>query len=99
MRLMLRGTPFATLDGMSPVGRALHERFESVCRTELQRLRRKTAALSPEERAEVDDVSVAIAHGIASRLGAALDAAGTEELASVVMRLFAVSAAPVEGHS
>jgi glutamyl-tRNAGlu reductase-like protein len=84
---------------MSPVGRALHERFETVCRGELERLRRKNAAFSPEERAQVDAATVAVARGIASRLDAALEAADTGELASVVMRLFAVNAAPVEEHS
>ena len=77
---------------MSPVGRALHDRFDEVCRTELQRLRRKTASLSPEQRAEVDALTVAVAQGIASRLDAALDAPGSGDLASVVMRLFAVNA-------
>jgi Glutamyl-tRNAGlu reductase, dimerisation domain len=83
---------------MSPVGRALHQRFETVCQTELQRLRRKTAALSPTERAEVDALAVAVARGMASRIGAALDAAETGEVAAVVMRLFAVNAS-VEEHS
>lgn len=85
-----RGISFATSGGMSPVGRALHEHFDEVCRTELQRLRRKTASLSPEQRAEVDALTFAVAQGIASRLDAALDAPGSGDLASMVMRLFAV---------
>jgi glutamyl-tRNAGlu reductase-like protein len=74
---------------MSPVGRALHSRFEEVCRNELVRLRRKTASLSPEERAEVDAMSVEITRGIAARMEAALSA-GDTEIAHVVARLFAV---------
>jgi hypothetical protein len=74
---------------VSPVGRALHRQFEAVCRTELTRLRRKTAALSPDERAEVDAISVEVTLGIASRLEAAL-AAGGSDVTDVVARLFAV---------
>lgn len=84
---------------MSPVGCALRNRFDEVCRTELQRLRRKTASLSPEQRAEVDALTVAVAHGIASRLDAALDTPGSGDLASVVMTLFAVNTSPQEGRS
>jgi hypothetical protein len=76
---------------MSPAGRALHERFEQVSRTELQRLRRKTASLSPEARAEVDALSVEIAARIAARLDAALEHPDGGALAPVVMQLFAVS--------
>ena len=74
---------------MSPVGRVLHKRFDEVCRTELQRLRRKTASLSPDQRAEVDALTVEVAHAIALRLDAALDRSGADDLASLVLRLFA----------
>jgi hypothetical protein len=74
---------------MSPIGHALHNRFDEVCRTELQRLRRKTAALSPEDRAEVDAISVEVTRAIASRMEAALTAGGTD-VAEVVARLFVV---------
>jgi hypothetical protein len=75
---------------MSPIARALHDRFDEVCRTELQRLRRKTAALSPEERAEVDAISREVTMAIASRLEAALEARDGVPLAGIVGRLFAV---------
>lgn len=75
---------------MSPIAQALHLRFEEVCRAELQRLRRKTASLTPEERAEVDAISVAVTTAIAARVGAALDAHQESELADIVARLFAV---------
>jgi hypothetical protein len=77
---------------MSPIGHALHHRFDEVCRTELQRLRRKTATLSPEDRAEVDAISVEVTRAIASRMDAALAASGTD-VAEVVARLFAVRGA------
>lgn len=79
---------------MSPIGRALHEKFDEVCRTELQRLRRKTASLSAEERAEVDAMSVAVTQAIAARVEAALALQQGPELPELVARLFAV--APVE---
>jgi hypothetical protein len=74
---------------MSPIGHALHSQFEQVCRNELSRLRRKTASLSPEDRAEVDAASVEVTRAIASRMEAALSAGGTD-VAEVVARLFAV---------
>lgn len=84
---------------MSPVGRALHSRFEEVCRTELQRLRRKTASLTPEQRAEVDALSVEVTQGIASRLDVALQHAGTDDVASIVKHLFAVTDNTLEERS
>ena len=84
---------------MSPVGRALHHHFEEVCRAELQRLRRKTASLSPDQRAEVDALTVAVAQGMASRIDAVLEAPGTGDLASVIMQLFAVSTSTLEERS
>jgi hypothetical protein len=85
------GTRFATGTGMSPISRALHERFEEVCRAELIRLRRKTAALSPEDRAEIDAITVAVTHAIASRVEAALECEQGEAIAGVVARLFDVA--------
>ncbi len=75
---------------MSPIAQALHLRFEEVCRAELQRLRRKTASLSPEQRADVDAISVAVTQAIAARVEAALDAHDEGELADIIARLFAV---------
>ena len=80
---------------MSPVGHALQERFGSVCRQELQRLHKKTAALAPEHRAEVHALTLEVAQRLALRLDAALTGTGGE-LESVVTRLFAVTAANVE---
>jgi glutamyl-tRNA reductase len=88
-----RGTSFATGTGMSPLARALHEKFDEVCRTELQRLRRKTASLTAEERAEVDAMSVAVTQAIAARVEAALECQEGPELSEMVARLFAVAPA------
>lgn len=81
---------------MTPVGRALHDRFGDVCRSELQRLRRKTASLSAEHRAEVDALTLEVAQRMALRVDAVLDSADSSELAAVVMRLFAVTAPSLE---
>ena len=82
-------------EGMSPVGQALQERFDSVCRSELQRLHKKTAALAPEHRAEVHALTLEVAERVAARLDAALNGTGGE-LDALVMRLFAVTAPHVE---
>lgn len=76
---------------MSPVGRALHHQFETVCRSELQRLRRKTAALTEEDRAQVDALALEVAQRLAVRLDAALDGPAGARLTPLVMRLFAVA--------
>jgi hypothetical protein len=64
-----------------------------VCRAELQRLRRKTASLTAEERAEVDAMSVAVTQAIAARVEAALEGQEGPELSEMVARLFAVGPA------
>ena len=81
---------------MSPVGRALQERFGSVCRSELQRLQKKTAALTPEHRAEVQALTLEVAERMALRLDAALTGTGGGDLEAVVMRLFGVAMPNVE---
>jgi glutamyl-tRNAGlu reductase-like protein len=81
---------------MSPVGHALQERFGSVCRSELERLRKKTASLAPEHRAEVHALSLEVAQRMALRLEAALASSGGGDLAGIVTRLFAVTPAHVE---
>lgn len=76
---------------MSPIARALHDRFEEVCRAELLRLRRKTAALSPSDREQVDAISAEVTKAIAASVGAAVDAARGAGLDDIVARLFAIS--------
>ena len=84
------GTRFATAVGMSPVTRKLHQRFETVCRAELERLRRKTASLNPGDREEVTALSIEVTTAIAARVGAALDRYPSADLESIVAVLFAV---------
>jgi hypothetical protein len=90
-RAVPSGTPFAIPAGMSPIGRALQDRFEEVCRAELQRLHKKTASLSEEERAEVDAITVQVTQAIVARVEAALEHQQADDLAAIVARLFAVS--------
>jgi hypothetical protein len=77
---------------MSPVGQALQDRFERVCRSELGRLRKKTAALSADERALVDALALEVTGRLAVTLDAAVAAPGAAGIAPAVMRLFDVSA-------
>jgi hypothetical protein len=78
---------------MSPIARALHDRFDEVCSAEIQRLRRKTASLSVEERAEVDAITREVTMAIAARVEAALEVQDGPGLAAIVGRLFAVDTA------
>ncbi len=78
---------------MSPIARALHQRFDEVCRAELARLRRKTAALTPAEREQVDAISAQGTQAIAASVGAAVDGPDGAGLDDIVSRLFAVSSA------
>jgi hypothetical protein len=89
--MFAHGTPLAIPHGMSPVGRALHHQFEHVCRSELERLRRKTAGLAAADRAQVDALALEVAQGLAARLDAVLEAPATAALAPAVMHLFAVA--------
>ena len=96
--MSLLGTSLAFPPGMSPVGRALHRQFEHVCRSELERLRRKTAGLAAADRAQVDALALEVAQRLAVHLDAALEQAGPggAGLTPVVMRLFAVAPPAVE---
>ena len=94
--MSLLGTSLAFPPGMSPVGRALHRQFEHVCRSELERLRRKTAGLAAADRAQVDALALEVAQGLAARLDAILEAPATAGLAPAVMHLFAVEAGSEE---
>lgn len=75
---------------MSPIARVLHDRFEEICRSELVRLRRKTASLSATDRGELDDISLSVVRAIAARLGEAIDRDTTPETGTIVTHLFAV---------
>lgn len=74
------------------IAHALETRFDEVSRSELERLRKKTAGLAPEVREAVKAVSLQVVHAIAARVGAALAAPDGPTLAPVVARLFDVAA-------
>jgi glutamyl-tRNA reductase len=78
---------------MSPISQALHQRFDEVCRTELQRLRRKTASLSATDRAEVDAITRELTQAMAARVSAVLNEDPRSDLGAIVARLFAVPVA------
>ena len=66
---------------------------------ELQRLRRKTAALTEEDRAQVDALALEVARRLAGHLGAALDGPEGQGITPVVMRLFAVTSPVAEDYT
>lgn len=76
---------------MSPVSRALRARFESVARAELVRLKKKTAALSDEERAKLEAISVQVAQAIAAQFEQGIDGPDGARLEDVVSRIFVLS--------
>jgi hypothetical protein len=88
-----RGIVLAIKAGMSPIASALHHRFDEVCRAELVRLRRKTAALTPADREQVDAITAEVTRAIAASVGAAVDRAPGADLGDIVSRLFAISPA------
>jgi hypothetical protein len=72
------------------VARALHARFEEVSRTELQRLRHKTASLSAAQREQVDNLAAEVVRGIAARATEALRDQHDARIAPVVAQLFRI---------
>ena len=75
---------------MDDTGRALRARFEEICHSELHRLRRKTSALSPDARAEVVAIALAVAHAISAPAEEVLQRDGGNLLAGIVSRLFRI---------
>lgn len=81
---------------MSPIARALHNRFDEVCRNELVRLRKKTAALNQADREQVDAISAEVTRAIAASVGAAVDGPHGAGLGDIVSRLFAITPADTQ---
>jgi hypothetical protein len=79
---------------MSPVARALEQRFGEVCRSEIARMTRKTRGLSSDERLVLEDLSLQIVQAIATRADIALGEPDGEALGPVVARLFDVKEVP-----
>lgn len=81
---------------MSPVAQALQARFSDVCRSELERLHKKTASLAPEQRAEVHALTLEVAERIAIQVSTRLASDDGSDLDAVVMRLFALKTGETE---
>jgi len=81
---------------MSPIALALHNHFDEVCRNELVRLRKKTAALNPADREQVDAISAEVTRAIAASVGAAVDGPHGADLGDIVSRLFAITPAQTQ---
>jgi len=73
---------------MSPLAIAMRQRFEDVCARELVRLRRKTGALSPADRAEVEALSAQVIRGCSSTLETTLGAELDHGIEDAVRRIF-----------
>jgi hypothetical protein len=75
---------------MNATASALHARFEQICHSELARLRRKTSRLSPEQRAELVAISLAVAHALAAPVEEVLQRDQSTGLDEVVTKLFGI---------
>lgn len=73
---------------MSPVSQALRDKFESVARAELQRMKKKTSALSDAERAQLEAISVHVAQALAAQFEQGIDGPDGARLESVVSKIF-----------
>jgi hypothetical protein len=78
---------------MTTMAHAIERRFEDVRRDEMKRLRRKTAALTATQRADIDEITALVFQGIAARMADALAADGDEQLVAVLAHLFQI---PIE---
>lgn len=71
--------------------RALEAQFESIRRSEFTRLSKKVSALSPEQLAEVDAITVHVVHAIARHPAEALARDAAPSLIEAVLALFRVA--------
>lgn len=72
------------------VGRALERRFEEVRRSELERLDRKLAALTPDDRARAESIIADVIGALARVPAAALACAHHRPTLDAVVHLFAL---------
>jgi hypothetical protein len=75
---------------MTPVGRALWNSFDDISRSEVVRLRRKTASFTPEQRAAVESLAAEVTQAIAVHLDATLAAIDNKGVDEVVTRIFSL---------
>ena len=73
---------------MSPVSQALRAKFESVARAELQRMKKKTASMSDEERAQLEAISVHVAQALAAQFEQGIEGPDGARLEGVVSKIF-----------
>jgi glutamyl-tRNA reductase len=73
---------------MSPVSQALRQKFESVARAELQRLKKKTATLNEDDRAQLEAISVHVAQALAAEFEQGIDGPDGARLERVVSEIF-----------
>jgi glutamyl-tRNA reductase len=73
---------------MSPITQALRAKFESVARAELQRMKKKTASMSEEERAQLEAISVHVAQALAAQFEQGIDGPDGARLEGVVSKIF-----------
>jgi hypothetical protein len=75
---------------MNVTATALRMRFEQICHSEMERLRRKTSALPPEQRAEIVAISLAVAHALSAPVEQVLQDGPPGGLDEIVTKLFGI---------
>ena len=71
---------------------ALHERFDAIRRAELDRLKKKLAGLTEEERRSVHEITADVVQALARGPQRALAGDAPSETVNTVVRLFALDA-------
>jgi glutamyl-tRNA reductase len=72
------------------VSRALHDRFESIRRAEIERLGKKLRGLTDEERRVVDAITADIVHAIAGVPARVLGGENPQPAVDALVHLFAL---------
>ena len=78
------------------VSKALHARFDSIRRAELDRLKKKLAGLSEEDRRHVESITADVIHAIARVPTQALTGDVRSPLLEAAVWLFALNTDPSE---
>lgn len=75
---------------MSPLARAVGDKFEAVYGSELARLRRRTASLSAADRAAVEAASAQVMQAFSASIQVMLESCPDADVELVVRRIFAL---------
>jgi hypothetical protein len=75
---------------MNVTATALRMRFEQICHSEMERLRRKTSGLPPEQRAEIVAISLEVAHALSAPVEQVLEDGPRGGLDDIVTKLFGI---------